>query len=384
MTSPSTLGGRTEPLSYAVQIDGLRAIAVLCVCFHHWTAIGHAMQLGLFGVQLFFVISGYLITGILLDLRRAIESGAQSIGYSARQFYIRRFLRIFPLYYFCLLTLYAIGKFGIRETFPWHFFYLSNLYFFLEGKFGGNLSHFWSLAVEEQFYLIWPWLILCAPTSTRMIPRVIGAIILLGPLSRWTLWVAGYDSFAEWNSLLFANLDTLGIGALLAWLRVSAGDGPAFRQRLQWAASAAAGVALLLQFVPDSAWFAVLHRVALAILCAFLVLRCVEGLTGPAGQALTWRPLVYVGKVSYGVYVFHMFAPDIVGKLLTFAGLPHSGYRTPGGIALMFLVTFCLAAISWRFFEAPLNRLKSHFPYTVRKANRLGGAELHPSRGERV
>ena len=122
---------------------------------------GHYLPWGEWGVQLFFVLSGFLITGILLRCRGDEDAGGKISR--MRQFYVRRFLRIFPLFYAVLFAAALLNIRPVRETLLWHVSYLSNLQMALAGGWSGPVSHFWSLAVEEQFYLLWPCLILFLP-----------------------------------------------------------------------------------------------------------------------------------------------------------------------------------------------------------------------------
>ncbi|MGH7802858.1 MAG: acyltransferase family protein, partial [Candidatus Binatia bacterium] len=139
------------------ELDALRAFAVTLVVWSH--AVGGEVGVGALrvggyhGVTLFFVISGFLITGILLDARAAAARAGTSAGFALRAFYARRFLRIFPVYYAVLLVTFALGFDAVREELGWHLAYLSNWHFAARGEFGISTSHLWSLAVEEQFYL---------------------------------------------------------------------------------------------------------------------------------------------------------------------------------------------------------------------------------------
>jgi len=193
------------------QLDGLRAIAVTFVLIHHW--ISPRLGFGIIGVQLFFVLSGFLITGILLRERRGVESGRQSIGFSVRQFYARRFLRIFPLYYACLALFVVLDRFEIRKSLVWFACYLSNVFFFLKGEFGGPFSHFWSLAVEEQFYLFWPWIVLLAPRK-RLLAILVGAIVL-APLTRLTTFLRNILHVLHLPGIL--NFGVIGLILLYLW-----------------------------------------------------------------------------------------------------------------------------------------------------------------------
>src|SRR5262249_40880734 len=148
--------------AYMPQLDGLRAVAVLAVVAHHTLPgpLVDALNPGAAGVRLFFVLSGFLITGILLGCRESMAQ--QGAGQALASFYARRFLRIFPLYYFALAVVLLAGVQEARDGAAWHLAYLSNVYGVRQGWLG-SLAHFWSLAVEEQFYLVWPALVLSLP-----------------------------------------------------------------------------------------------------------------------------------------------------------------------------------------------------------------------------
>src|SRR5436309_834307 len=170
---PSTTG--IDHVSKAVtarrmpQLDGVRALAVLAVLVHHylsaaWPVLDRAgTSLGFLGVKLFFVLSGFLITGILLEGRLADDTpeGRSRLRF-LRQFYIRRFLRIFPLYYVVVALALICNIAPARQIAIWLLTYTVNIYFSIVGEFPRHFSHLWSLAIEEQFYLVWPWCILYA------------------------------------------------------------------------------------------------------------------------------------------------------------------------------------------------------------------------------
>ena len=350
------------------QLDGLRALAVAMVCWQHWMPRRwHAgIQWGALGVDLFFVLSGFLITGILLGCRRHHESGWQSVGFTARRFYARRFLRIFPLYYAVLLVAsFALTlEPGILVSL-WT--YTFNLWGGLRGQLSGSLvSHFWSLAVEEQFYLAWPWVILLVPR--RALTAVVAATIAIGPLSRLALFLGG----APYDAMRMATtscLDLLAGGALFACLVDRAGLERVRRGRLARAAlwiglplflwglaiqwnrrGGAQGATALDVLVVYTRW----------PLFAWLVVAAASRMGGPFGRLLESRPLVYVGKISYGVYVFHAFA-----LVLDRVGL--RGAPPLARLVAYSAFTLAVSALSWHLFEARIHAWKERFPYRAER-----------------
>lgn len=153
-------------LTYMPELDGLRAIAVGAVLFAHFIPVKYHVSLpfGSAGVQLFFVLSGFLITSILL------RSKDVSLRKALKNFYARRFLRIFPLYYLLLALCALTGWMSWQEDLPWHVFYLSNVYISQLGHWPSVGGHLWSLSVEEQYYLVWPLVVLLTskPTLVRI------------------------------------------------------------------------------------------------------------------------------------------------------------------------------------------------------------------------
>ena len=148
--------------SYVKQIDGLRFFAVMLVAFQHWVL--NPMEIlfpsGLIGVTLFFVLSGFLITTILLVSKAKSEANGKPKRWFIKQFYIRRFLRIFPLYYMVVGLLFLFNVSYVRYSIWWLLSYTINFRFAMDSKFTPIIAHFWSLSIEEQFYLIYPFLLL--------------------------------------------------------------------------------------------------------------------------------------------------------------------------------------------------------------------------------
>ena len=175
---------------YYQQLNSVRTIAVFMVIVFHWVPNSHSfiLPLGSWGVEMFFVLSGFLITKILLESRRDAEINFVSKGVVIRNFILRRSLRIFPIYY---LSLFAILFFdranvsGLKDNLLYFFGYASNFLYFNTQNFNYPMAHFWSLAVEEQFYLIWPWFILFLPW--RFVKLYLFISILFGIATRVVL-----------------------------------------------------------------------------------------------------------------------------------------------------------------------------------------------------
>ena len=349
------------------QLDGLRALAVAIVLLYHWVPDTYQplRHLGRLGVLLFFVLSGYLITGILLRCRDLVQSGVEPPGFALRQFYIRRFLRIFPIYYAILVAGWLLHDQLIRETMLWHVSYLSNVYLALRGEWQGSISHLWSLSVEEQFYLFWPALILFLPS--RILPKSIIGLALIAPIYRGLGSLLGLNPVAAWV-LPPACLDTLGIGALLALAQHSPDRIPDHLRNksrwLPWAGlSLLSGTMILGRLEGETPLFMALYDTGAALIFVFLVSRASLGIPGMFGKVLEWQPIAYLGKISYGVYLFHLFVFNEINRYAhREMGIHGSRYAIPLLISYA-VTTLVLASLSWHFLEAPINRLKRYFPY---------------------
>jgi peptidoglycan/LPS O-acetylase OafA/YrhL len=351
------------------QLDALRAFAVLAVMLAHFspTIQAFAPELGFAGVRLFFVLSGFLITGILLRCRERIAAGTSPAGFQLQQFYLRRALRILPAFYATLFVAAALQMGSARPTFWWHFFYASNFLLALRGTWLDLVTHFWSLAVEEQFYLIWPWLVLFV--SPRRLPLLIVFGGVLGPLTRLITLSFAPGNLIAATVLTPACFDQLGAGALLAWLWHTRDFGAT---RQVWFSRG--GLILLVTIVPillllppDTGWSIVLGPVVQAVAFAALIDGAARGFSGVTGAVLTWRPLLWTGQISYGLYLLHNFshwwAPRIMRQLTRY----RQAYFASEILHVLYLtgLSFAAAALSWYLLERPLNRLKSHFRYTA-------------------
>jgi len=332
------------------QLDALRGLAVIAVLIHNTGRdlyTGFLTRNGWMGVDLFFVLSGFLITGILLDAKN-------SDGYF-RNFYARRCLRIWPLYYCTLFFMFVVvplvrpseaHQIFEPRSMPWwsYFVYLQNFLVPSITRATGPLGVTWSLAVEEQFYLVWPLVVRFC--SSKTLTRIAVAVICLDPALRFLLVHRGFNVYP--NS--FCRLDGLMWGALLALLFRSA----TFRRET---------------YVPI-AWFALLIASPLAIVTADRVLWAVYSFTTLASasfvylaltskniwlqRVLSSRFLVYSGVISYGIYLLEKIPSDAVKSL-------HLNANPAIVFAVTAAATYLLAALSWRLLEKPALRLKRFF-----------------------
>jgi peptidoglycan/LPS O-acetylase OafA/YrhL len=351
------------------QLDGLRALAVLAVLWTHYLPQEYwlfGIYWGGVGVRLFFALSGFLITGILLRSRQYITQGKQCSLVAIRQFYIRRFLRIFPLYYVTLALVAVMAMPSVRETIAWHIAYLSNVYFALQGRFHEPFGHLWSLAVEEQFYLLWPWIILFLPEKL-LLPTII-TIIGIAPLFRFISTIFGVNQVAVWV-LTPSVCDTLCLGALLAYLNSHEDELRISKQKVLYSFFLTGlFITIVLPILPGlnahNLVVSTLEDTGRGLIFTCLVAAAANGFRSFVGKMLESEPVVYLGKISYGIYLLHAFMPKIVYRIFDYFGL--SGYKLPLTIAFFSTVaTIVAATITWQVLERPMNDLKRFFQYTV-------------------
>jgi peptidoglycan/LPS O-acetylase OafA/YrhL len=322
------------------QLNGLRAIAVMMVIWSH-TMPGETLG----GVRLFFVLSGFLITGVLLRRRDRDES----LGDVLWTFYTRRALRIFPAYFLLLLALIALDVPNVRADAWWYAGYLTNWLVTLRNAWPPATGHFWSLAVEEQFYLVWPFLILRTPRPA--LARALVVVIGVALVARSVLpFVTDSDIRIQVPTVV--ALDALGIGAVLALARHEGWSNLTTRVRQAGWLGVLLLVSVTLLGVTGRGFkvIVLVRPFALALLSLWAVDACVRGIGGPVGRFLSASWVGWVGMVSYGIYLYHL---PIVWAL-------HSrGWSLgPALFAATIAATFVAAALSWRYLERPLNDLK--------------------------
>lgn len=354
--------------SYMIQLDALRAFAVLGVLVHHCLPqelfLNSKLHWGPLGVRLFFVLSGFLITGILLRCRDLIDLEKQDTGFTLRRFYIRRFLRLIPVYYVTILATTIINFSSIKKSLFWHLTYTSNIYFSWN-SWDTTTSHFWSLSVEEQFYLFWPLVILMLPR--KYILSAIVLTIIIGPLFRILIMTVGLSDGNREYILTFACFDSLGIGALLGFLNYNKKQLRLAKKYIKWFCfliGIPSFIAFNFMYIPtiDNSIVLSLGYTTASMFFFLLIDRAALGFSGLMGVILEWHPLVYLGKISYGIYLYHLLVYYIVDKIFTHTALPLFGFIWIKFITTT-IITISISILSWELFEKPINALKRKFGY---------------------
>jgi peptidoglycan/LPS O-acetylase OafA/YrhL len=351
---------------YMIQLDALRALAVFGVLIHHYLPqdfiLNSRFHVGRLGVQLFFVLSGFLITGILLRCKETIDLRKQDRNLTIKRFYIRRFLRLLPAYYLAIILSIIIAFQDIKPSLTWHLSYTSNIYF-SNHSWDAISSHFWSLSVEEQFYLVWPWVIFLTPKYHLL--KVMLVVIATAPIFRLTCLVMGWTNGSLEYIFTFACLDSLAAGAILAFYTYYNHQ---YHKKLlcNFACWIGTPAFILLNFahIPfiHSSVLLVITSTVDSIFFIWLVDRAARGFSGSLGNFLELKLITDIGKISYGIYIFHLLAQVIVQKTLF-----HFAPAYFGSIGVKFTlstaITLMIAVLSWNFIEKPINHLKYRFEY---------------------
>jgi peptidoglycan/LPS O-acetylase OafA/YrhL len=364
-------------------LDGLRGIAILLVMLHHFTYyrptsgisahIGDVLYFGWVGVDLFFVLSGFLITGILLDTRDS--------GHYFTTFYARRILRIFPLYYLVLfLALVVLPKFPAVHSVligqdnsvalppQWPFwFYLTNFSIADRGWVHGWVDVSWSLAIEEHFYLVWPLVIwLCPP---RLVAWVCTVIFVAEVFARSGARASDMEVLPIYVVTWF-RLDGLVIGALLA-VALRRGIMPGLNRLVPVVVIVGIAGIIAVSIMGGHTWWwnRPMQQFGYSLIAVTAGAMLVGAISRPADslwpRMLSAGWLRAFGKYSYCMYLIHLPVMRAVREYVfnpadyETAMAPWIGQVLFYGAAIA--PAFALAALSWRFFEAPILGLKARF-----------------------
>lgn len=377
-------------------LDGIRGLAILLVMLSHFIVVGNNLgtntpvarflHSGYLGVDLFFVLSGFLITGILIDSRN-------SPNYFGT-FYMRRALRIFPLYYGLLAVSWLTVVFVTPEDKPlltghdsmaWYWLYASNIGMAVKGGWLASptwvgLGHFWSLAVEEQFYLVWPLVVYLTPTAR--LKRLCVVMVVASPFVYMALphLFGGGDTGNR--STYVSTVGRLGVLAAGGWLAIiwrEPGAWPRIKHLLVPCAIVSGSLLLLERTVLPIMSF--LEPSLALLLGAALVGLAAGGKSGPLRSDAFESPVLrWLGKYSYGIYVYHHALKPVWLHFL-WDGWITRIFGTGWPATLCYTATataasLILAWLSWTLFEGPILSLKSKFSYGSRKA---AAADAAPS-----
>lgn len=327
--------------------------------WHHWAPKewkgSFPFEIGLF---YFLTLTGFLITGILLRERAAGESQGGSWKAKAyRGFQKRRLARILAPCYAAMLFAIVVGASDIRAHAFAYFAHVSNFHMaWMEGWPSGT-AHYWTLALQMQFYLLWPLLVFFAPR--RLLAWVFGACVLLAPISRLVI-EHGFPGIHHGEAITTSAFDYFGVGALLA-LALNRGMKPGDRRIGIAAWIAVAGYAVL--YVMDEAGREIsglwpIKQTLLSVAFAGLISSTLAGLSGMPGRLLDHPVTQHIGRLSYGLYLFHTPVPLFLGLVLPQLWDPvFDGPMLLLRLAVYALVSWAMAWLCWRWLEGP-ERLK--------------------------
>lgn len=391
-TSDALDGGRRPDLSgHMPVLDGVRGLAVLMVLVFHFVgstepvnglerAIVAVTKYGAYGVELFFVLSGFLITGILYDSR-----GKPNYF---RDFYMRRTLRIFPLYYGVLILTFLVAPLIPALTGPaldylvdrqaWAWLYAVNVYIARQGEWSFSyLQHFWSLAVEEHYYLFWPLVVYGLVNRPRMLVAVCLGTAVIALAARMTGTLMG---LSWWTTYVFTpfRLDGLALGAFIAVMARQAGGLDLLAHALPRFA-AVAGAAYIASFawmrLASSQGIEVAMTLRAGLVQALLGCLLLWALLAPhrsiVSRLFRSRSLMYLGTYSYGLYVYHHFISYYMSTNHTVLDLARWLGSHTAAMALQAVlgmaVSLAVAYVSYEYFEKRFLRLKRYFETTSRE-----------------
>lgn len=344
---------------YQPQLDGLRAVAIMGVLGHHFGLhIPEFFEYGPISVRLFFALTGYFITLWLWQAQDGAHTAGRGVWCALPVFHARRLLRILPPLYLSLLIAVLLGRGEVRASLGWHLAFLSNFHVVQTGYWPEVTAHLWSLSVQEQFYLLWPVVILLTPRRW-FVPVLAGAAALafayrlgcvlgdINPVIRWTM--------------IFGSLDSFVTGAFVAWLGKGRLGTTIMTDRQRWSIGILAFFCLLVarwlrSFPQTDPWIATIE-IWEAVFIGWVIAATAQGWTGWFGRLLAWPPLVYVGQISLGVYLFHVLVHILFGPWLDRLGITAAAHNT---LRVWLLAGFSIGAgaLSWHLLEKPLAKFK--------------------------
>ncbi len=365
---------------YFEQLNGIRFIAVLLVLLDHWLIpINPFSFLGHLGVVIFFVLSGFLITRILFQNADDCRQNHSSILVKIIRFMYRRSLRIFPIYFLLLLIGLVFSLSNFKNLWPYLVFYLPNFYIMTKATWLGIWDHLWSLAVEEQYYLVFPYFVLLL--APRKYPLLFILMLLVGLGTRFGFYAFASSEMQEQNWMWwyvnpFAALDCFGLGGILAYL---------FHYKQNYFQSvkflkvglivsliaflAILNLGELTIFQHANIWSIVFERISGAFFSFFLIALSIRKDTWILSAFLKSKPVSYLGSISYGIYLYHNVVMNYYhdeGNTIWFylnKYLPNFHLELVNFTIYKFIISFLilvfLSSLSWFIIEKPINKYKN-------------------------
>ncbi len=355
------------------QLSGLRFCAVMFVAVYHFSAtltgLKQIYDLGSL-IVFFFVLSSYLLTRILLDDKQEAKEAGKPLRKVALTFLTRRTFRIFPAYYLYLVILmfFPLQGADLRQHPVVYFGYVYNIWIYVSHTWGPYAIHLWTLAVEEQFYLFWPWIILFIPN--RQLPKIFAVMAFCGIACRF-----GFQYFApqiERFSVLVqtpACLDSFAAGALLAYFHYKGKNVSGWLKKI---ALISLPVWVFLICTNHKAVFIALDRSFVSLFTVIVIQISNRGFRGFMKVFLENRLVQHLSKISYGIYLYHLIAALFFWKIYAVIqrSLAESGYEIKFSLKwlgspyisfwIYFVIAVVCANISWNLVEQPFNRLRNY------------------------
>lgn len=363
--NPNTASLETGRQHYPA-LDGLRGLAIILVVVYHNFGFINYFFFGWLGVDLFFVLSGFLITDILL----------KTVGHKnyLRNFYFRRILRIFPLYYLSLIIfLLIIPQFPNKLNLDyytsnqvWLWTYLQNwLYIFNNPDPSNTLNHFWSLAVEEQFYLLWPFVILVIRKPSHLL---IFITLLLLSVIALRLWIWNYQivNLAYFNLYTYSRIDGICIGSIIAILKAK--NSNLLIKHTFWIVLTFAFLNFVFFFINrvynfTFPYLALVGYTTFAMMFGLMLNEIITGNSKILNNIFKYPILTFLGKISYGLYIFHwpvflLVNSFFFGRISIY--LPNHESRILSAFCST-LIAILISIFSFKYFETYFLKLKTRF-----------------------
>ncbi len=376
---------KVKPLTYNPQFDGLRFCAVLFVASYHWIPAISEMQRSFFlggMVNFFFVLSGYLITRILFSAKMKGTQFQIPTHKVIASFLFRRAIRIFPLYYFVLFVCILLPVIGaeVRNNAASYFLYFTNLHLVKAQYWPHTTSHFWTLDVEEQFYLLWPFFIIFIPQ--RYLLKAFMGVIIVGILIKLFSYQALFP--VPLDILTRFNINAFAVGGILAYKHTVATEKERRFITKCFNVIFYTGIPICLTIIITKSYYFsfVYNRFLYAVFAMKIIEGAIKGYKNYFGKFLENRTVIYLGKISYGIYLWHLLIPVLFWRFFNIIygkldGLFPSFFiehkeairlfdRIISSDTVCFVIysvlTITAAMISWNLIEKPFSKLKSLVP----------------------